>query len=81
MAEMDERILEIIRKHMPEGDKPLTAGTPLEDLEIESLDLVEIIFEIEDTFDIEIPYNANENAEFTTVGEIVDRVKAIAAGA
>lgn len=81
MAEMDEQILEIIRKHMPEGDKPVTAATPLDDLAIESLDLVEIIFEIEDTFDIEIPYNANDEGEFTTVGQIVDRVKAIMAGA
>lgn len=81
MAEMDERILEIIRRHMPQGDTPLSAETPLEDLEIESLDLVEIIFEIEDTFDIEIPYNANEENEFTTVGQIVDRVKAIMTGA
>lgn len=81
MAEMDERILEIIRKHMPQGDRPVTTATPLEELEIESLDLVEIIFEIEDAFDIEIPYNANEDADFATVGEIVDRVKAIVAGA
>ncbi len=78
---MDEQILEIIRKHVPHGDKPVTAATSLEELEIESLDLVEIIFEIEDTFDIEIPYNANDEADFKTVGEIVERVKAIRAGA
>jgi acyl carrier protein len=80
MADMDERILTIIRKHMPQGDKPITAATPLAELEIESLDLVEIIFEIEEEFDIEIPYNANDDANFDTVGQILDRVKAIVAG-
>lgn len=80
MAATDEQILEIIRKHMPGGDRPLAADTPLSELEIESLDLVEIIFEIEEAFDIEIPYNANDETEFATVGQIVERVKAIAAG-
>lgn len=79
MADLDGRILDIIRKHVPGGERPLAAATPLEELEIESLDLVEIIFEIEDTFDIEVPYNANEKLEFQTVGQIVDRVKAIVA--
>ena len=41
-----------------------------------------IVFDIEDTFGIEIPYNANEEvADFKTVGSVVDRVKALMAGA
>ena len=36
-----------------------------------------IVFDIEDTFGIEIPYNANEEVDdFKTVGSVVDRVKA-----
>jgi acyl carrier protein len=39
-----------------------------------------IVFDIEDTFGIEIPYNANEEVEaFATVGSVVDRVKGIIA--
>jgi acyl carrier protein/nodulation protein F len=50
----------------------------LSELEIESLDLAVIVFDIEDTFGIEIPYNANEEVEaFATVGSVVDRVKSI----
>ena len=53
---------------------------PLSELEIESLDLAVIVFDIEDTFGIEIPYNANEEVEaFATVGSVVDRVKGIIA--
>ena len=37
-----------------------------------------IVFDIEDTFGIEIPYNANEEAaDFKTVGSVVDRVRAL----
>ena len=36
------------------------------------------MFDIEDTFGIEIPYNANEEVQaFATVGSVVDRVKGI----
>lgn len=39
-----------------------------------------IVFDIEDTFGIQIPYNANEEvADFATVGSVVDRVKAVLA--
>jgi acyl carrier protein/nodulation protein F len=39
-----------------------------------------IVFDIEDTFGIEIPYNANEDVEdFKTVGSVVDRVKELMA--
>ena len=51
-------------------------NTALTDLKIESLDLAMIVFDIEDTFGIEIPYNANEEAsDFKTVGSVVDRVR------
>jgi acyl carrier protein/nodulation protein F len=37
-----------------------------------------IVFDIEDTFGIEIPYNANEEAaDFKTVGSVVDRVRSL----
>jgi acyl carrier protein len=45
-------------------------------LGLESLDAVEMIFDLEEKFDIQIPYNANSsNIEFDTVGEVVDAIK------
>ena len=42
------------------------------------LDIVEIIFAIEEKFDIQIPYNANDQEmEFETVGHVVDAVKKV----
>jgi acyl carrier protein len=80
MDEVATKIIEILRKNMKDPSKEVTLETPLSDLEIDSLDLAVIVFDIEDTFGIEIPYNANEEVEaFATVGSVVDRVKGIIA--
>ena len=82
-SEMDEvstKIVEILKKNMKEPPETIALDTPLSDLEIESLDLAVIVFDIEDTFGIEIPYNANEEVEdFATVASVVDKVKGIIA--
>ena len=58
----------------------ISLDTALTDLKIESLDLAMIVFDIEDGFGIEIPYNANEDVEdFKTVGSVVERVKSLMA--
>ncbi|MGB3146394.1 MAG: phosphopantetheine-binding protein [Paracoccaceae bacterium] len=38
---------------------PLPTDLPLADLPLTSVDMVELIFEIEEAFDITVPYNAN----------------------
>ena len=81
MDEVATKIIDILKKHMKEPRDDITLDTALTDLKIESLDLAMIVFDIEDTFGIEIPYNANEEVEdFKTVGSVVDRVKALIAG-
>ncbi|MCB1507156.1 MAG: acyl carrier protein [Hyphomicrobiaceae bacterium] len=80
MDEVATKIIEILKKHMKEPRDDISLSTPLTDLKIESLDLAMIVFDIEDKFQIEIPYNANEEVEdFKTVGSVVDRVKALVA--
>ncbi|MEZ5774246.1 MAG: phosphopantetheine-binding protein [Hyphomicrobiaceae bacterium] len=78
MDDVATKIIEILKKHMKSPDKEITLQTKLEDLDIESLDLAMIVFDIEDKFGIEIPYNANEEVEdFKTVGSVVERVGAL----
>ena len=60
MDEVATKIVEILRKNMKDPSKTITLETPLSDLEIESLDLAVIVFDIEDTFGIEIK---DEDAE------------------
>jgi len=82
MDDVATKIIDILKKHMKEPRDDISLSTELSDLKIESLDLAMIVFDIEDTFGIEIPYNANEEAaDFKTVGSVVDRVKALIAGA
>ena len=74
-------IVDILTKHMKEPRDDIGLGTALTDLKIESLDLAMIVFDIEDTFGIEIPYNANEEAaDFKTVGSVVERVRGLIEG-
>jgi len=81
MDEVGTKIVEILKKHMKEPRDDISSTTALTDLKIESLDLAMIVFDIEDTFGIEIPYNANEDVEdFKTVGSVVERVKSLMAG-
>ncbi|MEL6298752.1 MAG: acyl carrier protein [Pseudomonadota bacterium] len=76
MDDVSTKVIDILKKHMKEPRDDISNETALTDLQIESLDLAMIVFDIEDTFGIEIPYNANEEAsDFKTVGSVVDRVK------
>lgn len=64
-------------------DKPtVELSDRLEDLGLELLDAVEMIFDLEEKFDIQIPYNANTNnprTEFDTVGDVVRAIENLVA--
>lgn len=81
MVDVASEVIEIIAKQKDRKPSELTRGVRLEDLEIESLDVVEIIFSIEDKFDITIPYNANDTgaagANFETVEHVIEAVEKV----
>ena len=81
MDEVATKIVDILKKHMKEPRDDIGLSTALTDLKIESLDLAMIVFDIEDSFGIEIPYNANESeaGDFKTVGSVVDKVRGLVA--
>jgi acyl carrier protein len=78
MADVTNDVVAIIAKKK-RVEKPTVELTDrLEDLGLESLDAVEMIFDLEEKFDIEIPYNANTNnprTEFETVGDVVKLIQ------
>ncbi len=82
MSDIAGDVIAIIAKKK-RVDKPTVELTDrLEDLGLESLDAVEMIFDLEEKFDIEIPYNANTNnprTEFGTVGEVVSAIEKLVA--
>ena len=56
-------------------DIVVDASTPLSDLAADSLSLIEIVFEIEERLNVNLPFNANEFAKVGTseiaVGDLV----------
>ena len=78
MNDVTDDVIAIIRKKM-RVEKPAVEMTDkLEDLGLESLDAVEMIFDLEEKFDVQIPYNANNpRTEFNTVGDVVRAIQEI----
>ena len=82
MDDVASKIIDILRKHMKEPMDKIELSTEMAALKIESLDLAMIVFDIEDAFGIEIPYNANEQdaGDFKTVGAVVEKVRGLVSG-
>ena len=78
MDDVATRIVDILKKNMKDPPETIPLDTKLTDLDIESLDLAVIVFDIEDSFGIQIPYNANEEVQdFSTVSTVVERVRTL----
>lgn len=76
MASVEDEIYDIIAEKAAVDRSKLHREARMEDLEIESLDVVEIIFAVEEKFDIHVPYNANDSElEFETIGDVVEAVE------
>ena len=76
MSSVESDIYDIIAEKSAVDRSKLHSAAKLEELEIESLDVVEIIFASEEKFDIHVPYNANDQeVEFETVGDVVTAVQ------
>jgi acyl carrier protein len=81
--DVGKRVAQIIAEQAmldPEAIKP---DTTLDDLGLDSLALVEVVFGIEEAFDISVPFNANEPAasefDISKVAHIVAGVKQLIA--
>jgi acyl carrier protein len=73
-AEIESKLTELLVEELGlERDKINTGATFEEDLEVDSLGVVELLMAIEDNFDVKIP---DEEAEsITTVGQAVDVIE------
>lgn len=70
----------IIAKRLPPEKRNLGPADRLEDLGIDSFGAVEMVFDLEEKFDIQIPYNSNDaRVELETVGDVVNAIKKLVA--
>lgn len=80
MAELVNDVLDIIAGKASVDRGQVVPEARLTDLEIASLDVVEIIFALEEKFDIQIPFNANNaQSDFVTAGDVIAAVQKLVA--
>ena len=76
MADVAADVIAIIAKKVPGEKKDIKLSDNLQELGLESIDALEMIFDLEEKFGIQIPYNANSAAtDFATVGDVVKAIQ------
>ena len=85
MVDIAEKVIEIIAEQAVLEVEDVKLDATLEDLGIDSLGLVESIFAIEEAFDIQVPFNANEpdagDFDISSVAAIITAVEGLVAEA
>lgn len=82
--DVQDKILSIIAREAAMEPTEVRPDMTLDELGLDSLGLVEMIFAIEETFGVSVPFNANEptQSEFdiSSVGSIVRAVERLISG-
>ena len=74
-------ILDIVAQKALIDRSKLTPEMKLTDLNVSSLDMVEVMFALEDRFGIQLPFNANTSSnDVQTVGDVIAMVEKQLAG-
>lgn len=77
MTDVTNDVIAVIAKKVP-GDKAINLTDNLRDLGLESIDALEMVFDLEEKFGIQIPYNANSaGTDFATVGDVVKAIQGL----
>ena len=74
-------ILDIVAQKALIDRSKLTPEMKLTDLNVSSLDMVEVMFALDDRFGIQLPFNANTSSnDVQTVGDVIAMVEKQLAG-
>ena len=74
MGSVEDRVIEVIAGHMGVKKEEVTPEKSFTgDFQADSLDLVELVMELEEEFDIQIPEDAAEGIK--TVGDAIEYIK------
>ena len=79
MENIEEKVLELVGKQTSIDPKQITLNRKLEDLNLDSVAIVELVFSLEETFDISIPFEGLDESQikkhFYTVSSLADHLK------
>lgn len=78
MSSTEQTIIDIIAKTCSIERDRITPGATLKDLDVHSLDAVQVLFEIEDRFNISVP-ERDDRYSAGTVRDLVDGVERLIA--
>lgn len=79
MPDVAKEIMKIIADKKGRDYGSLNLSDPLDELGLDSLAVVELIFVIEEKFDVEIPINANSEIKAKTVADVIQTVEGLIA--
>lgn len=75
-AQIIDEILDVVAQKALIDRSKLQPEARLADLNVSSLDMVEVIFALEDKFSIQLPFNANSTgADLKTLGDVIALVE------
>ena len=79
MENIEEKVLELVGKQTGIDPKQITLNRKFEDLNLDSVAIVELVFSLEETFDISIPFEGLDESEikkhFYTISSLADHLK------
>ena len=79
MASAANDIIEMITSRKSYSGGPLQMSDPLDKIGLDSMEVVALTFDIEEKFDIELPFNANLDIKSKTVADLVATVDQLVA--
>jgi acyl carrier protein len=79
MASAADDIIEMITSRSSYGGGPLQLTDPLDKLGLDSMEVVSLTFDIEEKFNIELPFNANMDITSKTVADLIAKVDQLVA--
>jgi acyl carrier protein len=69
-ADIQEKILGFIRSEIQDKSIPLALDTPIDSTKIDSIDVIHVIFKVEEEFKAEV--SLSNDVSYATVGEFID---------
>jgi len=79
MASSADVIVEMIKSRITFARDALDLSEPLGTLGLDSMEVVSLTFDIEEKFNITIPFNANTDIQNKTIGDLIAMVDELVA--
>lgn len=79
MSDVANAIINMITSRESYSGGPLEPSDPLDGIGLDSMEVVSLTFDIEEKFDIELPFNANLDIKSKTVADLIETVNRLVA--